>query len=97
VNGKNGVRAYSAAIGRLEIDAMDASRIAEIRIRPEHQLVDDVEHRCVRANTETERDYDRGREAWIATETAQCVARILLKMVEPRDRPGIARRFVNRG
>jgi hypothetical protein len=39
---------------------MDGRRIAKIRVRPEHQTIDDAEHRDVGADAERERD-DRSR------------------------------------
>src|SRR3954463_8076606 len=76
---------------------MNARRVSEVGERPEHELVDHVEHRGVGADAEAERENDGRGEAGFPPETADRIANVLLEIVEPGDRPPIASAFPNPG
>jgi hypothetical protein len=67
--------------------------IAEVREWAQHQLVDDVEHRGVRADAQTERHHDGSGESGAAAKAAERVSDVLLEIVEPGDGPPVARIF----
>jgi hypothetical protein len=69
---------------------MHPCRIAQVRERPEHELVDHVEHRRVGADPETEREDDGRGEPRLTAEAPERVANVLLAMVEPGNRPPFA-------
>src|SRR5205823_3267699 len=69
--------------GAHDVEAPDALRRSQERRRPEEQSVDDAEHRGVRADAETEREYDRDGESRLETESAQCVPEILSARAPP--------------
>ena len=71
-----------SAVRVFEIDAIHARRIAQIRERPEHQPVDDAEHRGVRANAECERGDDGEGESGARAQSADGVAQIAHRILE---------------
>ena len=75
------------ALVPLPIDAMHRCRIAKVRERSEHQSVDDVEHRRVGADAESERDDDRGGERGRPAKAAERIPNVLLESVERGNRP----------
>src|SRR5688500_4913379 len=83
----------SRAAGRAEVHALHVRGIAEVREWTQHQLVDDVEHRGVRADAQAERRHDGGGEPGAAAKAAERVSEVLLEIVEPGDGPPVARVF----
>src|SRR4029453_672777 len=94
-DGLTGDRAVTSVL--LEVHAVHAPGITQVRVRPQHQSVDDAEHRGVRADAETERDDRAEREPWGTSKSADGVADVLLQVVEPWYRPQLARLLVDPG
>src|SRR5262245_33026696 len=62
---------------------MDAICVGEIRGRTEQQLIDDAEHRRIRADSQPERDDDCRGKAWLEANAACCVTKVLRQCVPP--------------
>ena len=67
-----------------EVDEMRAIGVAQHRRGAEQQTIDDGEHRRVRADAESERDDDRGREGGTRAQSTNRVAEIVPQRIEER-------------
>ena len=66
-------------LGPLEIDAVNSPGIAQHGIRPEHQPIDDAEHRGVGADAQRQRRDHPERKSWRATDTPERITNVLLQ------------------
>src|SRR5262249_2658749 len=90
---KDGVCRRVRAPCRREIDSLDVRRIAQQWEWPEHEPIDDAEHRDAGADAESEGERYRDRDGGGSAKGAPGVANVLLCMVEPWNAPAIARLF----
>ena len=68
---------------------MHLARAAQIREWPEHEPVDDAEHRDVGADAQRQRDDDGGGKAGGVDQPAHGVANVLQECVERGEPPGV--------
>jgi len=61
---------------------MDRRRVLQVRVRSEHQPIDDAEHRGVGADSKRQRDDHRHREPRRLPQPAQGVLEILAEIVK---------------
>jgi hypothetical protein len=67
-----------------EIHAVHTVRVAQVRWLAEQQSVDNAEHRGVRADPQSERDDDSGREARASADTADGIPKLVVEHIPSR-------------
>ena len=89
--------ALHAAARSIQVDAVHRCGIDHARGRAEEQVIDEREHRGVRADPERERERHADREDRIAAQVAESVRRILPQCIERRRKPDGARFLAHEG